>query len=220
MKTRFAMGVALAGAVLTVATAAGAAPHSRTKYTYYTIKGQSAQEVYSSMIKWGPHVNGARAYAATSATSSQEGKLVPGKQCRVTDYQFNIDFVIRLPKLANEASLQGETKKRWAAFSTFLRKHEETHRSIWLGCAQELEDQVRALRADDCDDVDRQAAKLWDKIRAQCNVKHDAFDAAEQKRLAVHPFVKLVIRQAANSVQAAPAAGSRKKRQSAGALIK
>jgi predicted secreted Zn-dependent protease len=220
MKARIVAGIALAGFLssFVAATAVDAAPRFRTKYTYYTIKGQSAQEVYSAMIARGPHVNGAKAYASTSATSSQEGKLLPGKQCRVTDYKFKIDFVIRLPKLANEKVLKGETRKRWYAFSDFLRKHEETHRSIWLGCAQELENKVSAIRADDCDEVDQQAARLWDKIRAQCNLKHDAFDSAEQKRLAAHPFVKLVIRQTTKTTKAAAIGTSRKKRQRAAAI--
>ncbi len=215
MKCGIVACIALAGALssFAVSAAADASAKYKTKYVYYTIKGQSAAEVYTAMIARGPHVNGAKAYASTSATSSQEGKLLPGKQCRVTDYRFKIDFVIRLPKLANDKVLKGETRKRWTAFSEFLRKHEETHRSIWLGCAQELEERVRAIRADDCDEVDKEAAELWDKIRAQCNLKHDAFDNAEQKRLAAHPFVKLVIRQASVSTHAATISPAKKKRK-------
>ncbi len=217
MPSRILAGVALAAVWIGCCGAAEAAPQSRTQYSYYTVKGKSAQEVYDAMIARGPHVNGAKAYASTSATSSQEGKLLPGKQCRVTDYTFNIDFVIRLPRVANEKLLKGETRKRWLAFSDFLRRHEERHRAIWLECASELEERVKALRADDCDEVDREAAELWESIRAQCNLKHDAFDTAEQKRLASHPFVKLVIRQAATALKTATIKPN-KKRQRAAAI--
>jgi predicted secreted Zn-dependent protease len=212
MRNRLVAGAAIAGVLMALCSAALADPQFRTKYVYYTIKGKSAPELYNAMIAKGPHVNGARAYASTSATSSQEGKLLPGKQCRVIDYQFTIDFVIRLPRLADEKKLKGETKKRWEAFYNFLRRHEETHRAIWLDCAKELERQVSEIRADECEDVDRQAALLWDEIRAECNLKHDAFDTAEQKRLASHPFVKLVIRQASQAVNAATVVPVQKKK--------
>jgi predicted secreted Zn-dependent protease len=192
---------------------AAASPNFKTKYVYYPIKGKSAVELYDAMISKGPHVNGAKAYASTSATSSQEGRLVAGEQCRVIDYKFTIEFVINLPRPESMKMLKGKTRQRWEAFSTFLRKHEETHRSIWLKCAKELEQQVRAIREDDCDEVDRRAAELWETIRAQCNLKHDAFDAAEQKRLASHPFVRMVIRQNSVQTQGAKVAQTKKKKK-------
>ena len=208
------MKLALAAAVVfAMAGTAFAAPKYTTKYTYYSINGQSAGDLYDAMLRRGPHVNGAKAYASTAATSRQEGKLLQGKSCKVVDYRFVIDFTIRLPKLTSERALTGVTKARWQAFSGFLRKHEETHRSIWLECARDLEAQVRSIRATDCKTADRQVDKLWDSIRASCNRRHDAFDTAEQRRLAKHPFVKLVIANAQSATKAV--ASPRKKRKKA-----
>lgn len=198
--------------VLSTAAAAQAAPQYTTKYTYYTINGDSAGELYNAMLRRGPHVNGAKAYASTSATSKQEGKLLPGKSCKIVDYKFSINFTIKLPKLKSEGELKGATRTRWQAFSGFLKKHEETHRSIWLDCARDLERQVRSIRAGDCGAADRQAEKLWDKIRVQCNRRHDAFDAAEQKRLVKHPFVRLVIANATSGTRGAPSGKKKRKR--------
>ena len=74
----------------------------------------------------------------------------------------------------------------------FLKTHEEHHRTIWLGCAAELERKVKAIKTTSCKDADRKAAQLWTAIRAACNAKHNAFDAAEQKKLMKHPFVRYV----------------------------
>ena len=54
---------------------------------------------------------------------------------------------------------------------------------------------MKSIKAKSCDDADRKATQLWDKIRAACNKKHVAFDAAEQKRLMKHPFVQLVYKR-------------------------
>ncbi len=196
--------VCLSLAILAATTAPlTARPIQKTKYKFYTINGDSPGDIYSSMIRRGPDVNGVNAYASTSATSSQDGKLVQhGNSCRVDSYAFNIDFTINLPKLKNESALTGPTSAKWGQFKSFLKAHEENHRTIWLGCAQNLEVQVKALSSKTCKDFDKQAANLWKKMRKSCDQKHAAFDAAEQKRLVRHPFVKLVLGQRSTSTKA------------------
>ena len=147
------------------------------------------------MLNKGPRVNGAKAYAATSATTSQDGKLLQGASCSIDGYRLNLQFTIKLPKIKNEKVLQASDRSRWQQFSVFLKRHEETHRSIWLGCAADLERQVKSIKSKTCGEADKKAQKLWDKMRAACSKKHLAFDAAEQKKLMQHPFVRLVYKR-------------------------
>ena len=193
---RSIMGLAVGVALLALAGGAPqaqAAPAFTTKYVYYKVSGDSAAGVYVSMLKRGPHVRGEKAYAATSAESSQRGKLELKNSCRIIDYQYSVDFVIRLPKLTDEASLSSSARARWQQFSSFLRKHEETHRSIWMGCANEIQSRVSAVRGKSCAEVDRKAQAIREQVQKACNRKHMAFDAAEQKKLARHPFVRMVM---------------------------
>lgn len=210
MHRRFSLPILAMGLVAVAPLSVSAKPIYTTKYTYYNIGGDTAADIYNAMIRRGPHVNGARAYASTSATSSQEGKLAQGQICSVQDYRLKIDFVIRLPRIKNDNLLTGATGARWQQFSQFLKKHEEMHRSIWLGCARDLEAQVRAISVADCAAADIKAAKLWEQMRKSCARKHDAFDAAEQKRLARHPFVKLVLKQSDKTSNAAHVPASMK----------
>lgn len=196
---------ALALAFTAFATGTNARPAHTTKYTYYTVGGDSAEDIYRAMMSRGPRVNGAKAYAATTASSSQDGRLAQGKSCRIEDYKLKIDFVIKLPKIKNEKVLPASDRARWQQFSAFLKKHEETHRSIWLECAAGLESKVRSIKAKTCALVDAQAAKMWNQTRAACSKRHDAFDRAEQKRLIQHPFVKLVLKRSNKSTRAAVA---------------
>lgn len=214
---RLRAGAVLAAAMMAWCGAAEARPQATTKYSYYTISGRNAVDLYNAMIRRGPHVNGSKAYASTSAASSQQGLLEQGKSCRIKNYTFSIDFTIRLPKFANEKALPAETRSRWQAFSSFLRQHEETHRSIWLKCGEELEEKISAIRAKNCTAADKQASALWDQMRATCGKRHAAFDAAEQKRLMKHPFVKLVLKSAAKSNHAMAAKKKKKKKNFAAA---
>jgi predicted secreted Zn-dependent protease len=188
-----------------------AQPQSKTSYTYYPVTGNSAASLYDSMLRRGPHVNGAKAYAATSMNPTQQGRMVQDKSCRIADYSIKANFLIRLPKMANEVALKGETLARWRQFSSFLRKHEETHRTIWMGCAGELENRIAAMRAPDCATLDRKATALWASIKKQCDRKHDAFDNAEQVRLIKHPFVRMVLRKPSKTTRVAAASSKRKR---------
>ncbi len=192
-----AKSISLVAAIL-ACSASGAAlakPIHITNFTYYTVGGDTAQEIYKSMLRKGPRVNGAKAYAATSATTSQDGKLLQGASCSIDGYRLNLQFTIKLPKIKNEKVLQASDRSRWQQFSVFLKRHEETHRSIWLGCAADLERQVKSIKSKTCGEADKKAQKLWDKMRAACSKKHLAFDAAEQKKLMQHPFVRLVYKR-------------------------
>lgn len=191
-KSVFVLGIAClaAGSTLTSAKTL-----QTTRYTFYMVGGDTAQDVYSAMLRKGPRVNGAKAYAATSATTTQDGRLLQGASCSIGDYRLKLDFTIKLPKIKNEAVLPPADRKRWQQFAVFLKKHEETHRSIWMSCAADLETQVKTIKAKTCADADLKAQKLWDKMRSACSKKHVAFDAAEQRKLMQHPFVRLVYKR-------------------------
>jgi predicted secreted Zn-dependent protease len=187
----FRAGAVATALFLLLFPSASAKPVTTTKYEYYTVSGRTATDVYNAMLQRGPHVNGDKAYAATAATTSQEGKLASGSMCTVQNYRVRIDFTIKLPKLAKPDALKGQARANWDSFAAFLKKHEETHREIWVGCAERLEAQIAAIRVKDCGEADAKANRLWDEMRTSCALKHDAFDTAEQKRLLKQPFVRL-----------------------------
>jgi len=210
--------VALIAVALGCETGA-AAPAFTTRYAYYKISGENAADVYISMLKRGPHVRGEKAYAATLMESSQSGKLQQTNSCRMINYKISAEFTIRLPKLADETALSPSVRSRWQQFSGFLRKHEETHRAIWMGCAKEMEARIGALRAGDCDALERKAQAIRDQVQKACTRKHTAFDAAEQKRLARHPFVKMVLAPIYKPLKPKTAAFASKKRKKATAAL-
>ncbi|WP_368904629.1 DUF922 domain-containing protein [Taklimakanibacter lacteus] len=162
---------------------------------------------------------GEKAYAATVMESTQEGRLQQANSCRMTNYQIKADFTIRLPKLANEKALSPGVRDRWQQFSGFLRKHEETHRAIWMDCAREIEAKVSVLRERNCDMVERKAQAIRDQIQKACTRKHVAFDASEQKRLAKHPFVRMVLSPAYKPLKPKTTALAAKKRKKSSAAL-
>jgi predicted secreted Zn-dependent protease len=164
-----------------------------TKYTYYLIAGQSADDLHSSMSQKGPHIYGGRAYA--SATVDPTVTLRTRQQggiCRIADFRVHMKFTIRLPKLKKSANLTSELRESFQQFYQSAKQHEETHRSIWLKCARETEVLARKVRAGTCSEAEAMAYDLYHHIGQECHERQMAFEAIEYERLAQHPFIRLL----------------------------
>jgi predicted secreted Zn-dependent protease len=179
-----------------------AQPHQTTKYSYYSIQGDTPGSIYATMIKRGPRVGGVKAYAKTLAVSTPYVQILQGKTCKLQSFSLNFSFDINLPKLKNESAVTGRTKAEWKSFARFLKTHEETHRRIWLAYGSALEAKVRNIKAGSCAELAGKIIKLREQMTASCNREQEAFDAAQQRVLLQQPFVKLVLAQASVSTTA------------------
>jgi predicted secreted Zn-dependent protease len=180
-----------------------------TNYTHYLIAGESAEGLYRSMLRKGPHVGGGKAYASTKMVPEVSAKTVEtGSGCRIQDFRVNMTFTIRLPQLKKSGNIDPSLRKSFSRFYEFAKKHEETHRSIWLKCAAEAEAKVNRVTAGSCPEAEARGLAIVEQVARQCDARHVAFDEAEQKRLVTHPFIKQVLARQKKSV-----AGLSKKRK-------
>ena len=182
-----------------------------TNYTHYLIAGESAESLYRSMLRRGPHVGGGKAYASTKMVPEVSAKTVEtGGGCRIQDFKVNMTFTIRLPQLKKSATVDATLRKSFSRFYEFAKKHEETHRTIWLKCAAEAEARVNTIKAKTCPDAEARGLAIVEEVARQCDARHVAFDEAEQKRLVNHPFIKQIL---ARQKKAVAEAGPSKKRK-------
>jgi predicted secreted Zn-dependent protease len=182
-----------------------------TNYTHYLIAGESAESLYRAMLRRGPHVGGGKAYASTKMVPEVSAKTVEtGGGCRIQDFKVNMTFTIRLPQLKKSATVDATLRKSFSRFYEFAKKHEETHRTIWLKCAAEAEARVNTIKAKTCPDAEARGLAIVEEVARQCDARHVAFDEAEQKRLVNHPFIKQIL---ARQKKAVAEAGLSKKRK-------
>jgi predicted secreted Zn-dependent protease len=182
-----------------------------TNYTHYLIAGESAEGLYQSMLRRGPHVGGGKAYASTKMVPQVSANTVKtGSGCRIQDFSVDMTFTIRLPQLKKSANIDPTVRKSFARFYAFAKKHEETHRSIWLKCAAEAQALVNKVRAKTCQEAEARGYAIVEDLAKRCDARHIAFDEAEQKRLVSHPFIKQVLARQKRTVAALPA-GKKKK---------
>ena len=185
----------LAGIILSAALSGHAlagTTHS-IHYSYYLVNGRTTAEIYRAILSRGPQVNGAKALASSAATTLQDGRLVQASNCQIVDYGLHLDFVIKLPKLRNEAALPPSQRQLWRNFSRFLKSHEEHHTALWLGCAAELNRKVSSIKAKSCKQVSKKVNQLWQNMLASCGKRQTAFDAAERQSLMKQPFMRAAV---------------------------
>ena len=174
-----------------------------TNYTHYLIAGESAEGIYRSMLRKGPHVGGGKAYASTKMVPEVSAKTVEtGSGCRIQNFEVNMTFTIRLPQLKKTGNIDPALRKSFSRFYEFAKKHEETHRAIWLKCAAEAEAKVNNVTARSCPEAEARGLAIVEEVARQCDARHVAFDEAEQKRLVTHPFIKQVLARQKKSAQA------------------
>lgn len=181
---------AAAAAIAFVAFVVPAAgkPVVKTTYTYYTITGADPVSLHQSMVR-----QGRGAYASTSTDLSFDAIFEQTSSgCRFRSMTTKLDFVIRLPRLKAGSRLPPDVSNRWKTFERFAREHENAHRQIWIGCANELERKVRSIRNPICSRIKSQAQAVVAQTWSACERKHHAFDTAQQKALRRQPLIQSV----------------------------
>lgn len=187
-----ASGAALLLAVLCV-NARAETVHA-THFSSYNVSGRSPADIYRSILKRGPDVNGGRAIAATTAQAVQNHVLEQGpSSCRVTRFKLTFRFDVLLPRLVNASTVTPQDQFLWRQFSEFLKAHELQHTRLWLRCGKELERQVMALRASTCEDLQQKANTTWQSLKPACDKQQVNFDRQQRGVLTSQPFMQQVL---------------------------
>jgi predicted secreted Zn-dependent protease len=179
--------------LVSLCLASQAAAEEPTRYEYYLVMGDTPQRLFASMLTNGPQVSGGRAYASARMERHIETRTERiGHRCRIAALKISMTFTIRLPQLNPDQTITPSVRKSFDRFYTFAKRHEETHRAIWLQCAAEAEALASSVAAATCAEAEAQSLELVDSAAMRCNRRHAEFDATEQKLLKQHPFIRQV----------------------------
>ncbi len=185
----FALATAVGVSTAFAGGGAVARPHSTLTIKYYSISGPDDRSLDQQMARFGPLHRGGKAYATLSADPKFDGRLVGGKTCQLQHFRVDAKFVMTLPKLAPGVRLSPATAVRWKRFSAFVRRHEDRHRAIWLGCLARGEARALQLRVNDCSRLDAAVEQIFKQEWARCETLHDAWDAEQQVELKSQPLI-------------------------------
>jgi predicted secreted Zn-dependent protease len=176
-----ALGVVLAGSF-----GAGALAEVRTSTVTrgYSVGGTTASSLVSYMRSnpfhgdSGDAVGNIRPYYSVSSVTRQSGGT-----CRASKVTLNIRFVMTLPQARSAAAMGASTRSAWNSFVAFTRRHEETHRSIYIQCGNAFVAKAQRLTASTCGALHASINRLLEAEKRACATRHRAFDRAEASRL-------------------------------------
>ena len=73
-----------------------------------------------------------------------------GAACKASSVDLNVRFLMTLPHATNASGMSPATRSAWTNFVSFARRHEETHRGIYLQCASGFVAKAMRLTASSC----------------------------------------------------------------------
>jgi predicted secreted Zn-dependent protease len=105
--------------------------------------------------------------------------------CRVKNLDFTWRFVITLPKAVDEARMNAATRAMWREFTSYLKRHEEHHRTIFLACGKDfLAKAAKITGRGGCFGLERKVRSFVDKQYKACMARQREFDRQERQSVA------------------------------------
>ena len=93
-------------------------------------------------------------------------------------------FVMTLPQAQNASAMSASTRSAWNAFVAFTRRHEETHRSIYVECGNTFVAKAERMTASNCGALQASIRQLLEREKSACETRQRAFDRSEYGRVA------------------------------------
>jgi predicted secreted Zn-dependent protease len=187
--------ISLCLATITILVPAQAKTTQTTVYSYFKVHGQSALEIYASLIRHAKGPSGHDAYATTSTRMYPTADYADGKSCSMKNYSLSVAFKINLPHLQQDRLKLSPALNEWNAFAIMLKHHEEHHRSLWISCADRVAAKIQALQGNDCSNISNKYRQIWNDMEKSCRAENDAFDKDEQEHFLRQPFMRLLTKK-------------------------
>lgn len=155
-----------------------------TEFHAYIVGGTTPGALVSYMRRrpfpgdYGPAVANIRPHYILSVDTTY-GDAV----CAVKNVDLAVKFVITVPQARSPGAFSPATWSAWSNFIDFATRHEETHRSIYVDCADDFAAKVPTLVASDCAKLRATIASLFKAANRACERRQLAFDRGEYRKV-------------------------------------
>ena len=172
-----------------------AATKISVKTEYYAVKGNTPASMVAYIVRNGPHGDRGRAMGTTTAKISQHVDLqTKGRGCTMRRHRLDVAITMRVPKLASGQKLSASTRSLFNGLASYVRAHENHHKSVFIQCAKRVDRKVAAIRrGQSCGAVRAQIKRIFDTENNRCNAIHHAYDKREAVRVRKLPFIRKAV---------------------------
>lgn len=182
--------------VLLLVIAAGAPARAgkyTTRYSYYAVSGSTAASLHRSLVVPTGFFSSEQSYANIVMKPKIRGFFVPGKRCRTRGFAIDAIFTVRLPRVRPGVAIPKGLRAKLNRFIAFAKRHELTHRRIYIGCMRRAERRIHAVRTSSCNRYGEQVEKILRREVAACQRLNARFDRSERARLHRQPLIRAVL---------------------------
>lgn len=153
------------------------------RYTHFTLKSASLEELEGELIRRGPRLDGSgkgHAGATRVEIKATVGYDERDRVCRIGKADVAVHARVTLPRWKPRKSPRDEERLLWTILLADIKRHEERHVGIALNHARELERLLRGLdRSRDCRSLSRRVEQLTNRILARHEEAQRRFDRIE-----------------------------------------
>lgn len=164
-----------------------------TQYREHPVRGTTAPQVWRYMNAH-PIIDPDDGPAYANLTHDHDLKVsvaTSGGACRVTELTFRWRFVLTLPKAVDYGGMNRGTQSMWNGFVAGLKRHEETHRTIFLDCgAVFVPAASRMTGPAGCFGMQRKVRRFIDQRYAMCMAEQKAFEKRDRSNILGLPFIR------------------------------
>jgi len=153
---------------------------------YYTVTGDTFEEVDNQIELHGPNVAGVG--KALASTDLQMQPIISyaafSDGCRVESARVNVKARVTLPRHANIRRVKREVARAWTSLEEYARAHEAVHLAIADNYALKMEETIKSLAPEnDCSRMRNTVAEAFSILFEEHHKEQLQFDADEKERI-------------------------------------
>jgi predicted secreted Zn-dependent protease len=155
-------------------------PEVLVEYTYYEIRGDTAEQLRQGMNAQGTVWKNGKTYDAyTSWNVSWSFERRPGRNgCYVDSVKTIVKAIHRFPRWKDRVFASFDLQEKWNGYMKALKEHENGHKDIAVGAAREIEWALTNLDASpNCEEIRIRANALAQEILRKYEEQESAYDA-------------------------------------------
>lgn len=164
-------------------TEADAEVRSSTQTRSYWVGGTTAPALVSYMRSRPFHGSNGAAVANIRPSYNLSISTRPkGSTCSAS-VNLSMNFVMTLPNAKQASGMSSGTRSHWNTFVSYARRHEETHRTIYMDCGRSFLLKAERMTAASCGALQGKIRSLLEAEKRACDKRQVAFDRADYGRI-------------------------------------
>jgi len=144
-----------------------AKPELKTRNIYYTVSGNTAEDVWADISRKSPVKHNGRLHVAYTKwnVNWQFWWLEKAESCEITRVKTVLDVTYTLPRLEQTAAMPDGLSRRWQKYHAALLDHEQGHSDLGMKAASEIENAISSMASHTtCKQLEQAANEMGKEI--------------------------------------------------------